>query len=64
MIGALVEQARERAGVAVIKVVEPATGQVMAEVEQADAERTDEAVARARRRTPPGGVSPPRIGHS
>ena len=31
-----------------ISVVEPATGQVMAEVEQADAERTDEAVARAK----------------
>jgi acyl-CoA reductase-like NAD-dependent aldehyde dehydrogenase len=31
-----------------ISVVEPATGQVMAEVEQADVERTDEAVARAK----------------
>jgi acyl-CoA reductase-like NAD-dependent aldehyde dehydrogenase len=31
-----------------IAVVEPATGQVMAEVEQADVERTDEAVARAK----------------
>jgi acyl-CoA reductase-like NAD-dependent aldehyde dehydrogenase len=31
-----------------ISVIEPATGQVMAEVEQADAERTDEAVARAK----------------
>jgi betaine-aldehyde dehydrogenase len=31
-----------------IQVVEPATGQVMAEVEQADVERTDEAVARAK----------------
>jgi acyl-CoA reductase-like NAD-dependent aldehyde dehydrogenase len=31
-----------------IQVIEPATGQVMAEVEQADAERTDEAVARAK----------------
>jgi betaine-aldehyde dehydrogenase len=31
-----------------IAVVEPATGKVMAEVEQADAERTDEAVARAK----------------
>jgi betaine-aldehyde dehydrogenase len=32
----------------VIRVVEPATGAVMAEVEQADVERTDEAVARAK----------------
>jgi betaine-aldehyde dehydrogenase len=32
----------------VIAVVEPATGRVMAEVEQADVERTDEAVARAK----------------
>jgi acyl-CoA reductase-like NAD-dependent aldehyde dehydrogenase len=32
----------------VIEVVEPATGQVMAEVEQADVERTDAAVARAK----------------
>jgi betaine-aldehyde dehydrogenase len=32
----------------VIQVIEPATGQVMAEVEQADVERTDEAVARAK----------------
>ena len=31
-----------------IRVVEPATGQVMAEVEQAGVERTDEAVARAK----------------
>jgi acyl-CoA reductase-like NAD-dependent aldehyde dehydrogenase len=31
-----------------IEVIEPATGQIMAEVEQADAARTDEAVARAK----------------
>jgi acyl-CoA reductase-like NAD-dependent aldehyde dehydrogenase len=31
-----------------IAVIEPATGQVMAQVEQADAERTDQAVARAK----------------
>jgi acyl-CoA reductase-like NAD-dependent aldehyde dehydrogenase len=31
-----------------ISVIEPATGKVMAEVEQADVERTDEAVARAK----------------
>ena len=31
-----------------IEVIEPATGKVMAEVEQADVERTDEAVARAK----------------
>jgi betaine-aldehyde dehydrogenase len=36
----------------VIRVIEPATGQVMAEVEQADAERTDEAVARAKQAFP------------
>ena len=42
-----------------IQVVEPATGQVMAEVEQADAERTDEAVARAKAAYPAWrGVSP------
>ncbi len=35
-----------------IAVVEPATGKVMAEVEQADAERTDEAVARAKEAFP------------
>jgi acyl-CoA reductase-like NAD-dependent aldehyde dehydrogenase len=43
----------------VIKVVEPATGQVMAEVEQADVERTDEAVARAKAAYPAWrGVTP------
>jgi betaine-aldehyde dehydrogenase len=43
----------------VISVVEPATGQVMAEVEQADIERTDEAVARAKAAYPAWrGVTP------
>jgi acyl-CoA reductase-like NAD-dependent aldehyde dehydrogenase len=43
----------------VIAVVEPATGHVMAEVEQADAERTDEAVARAKAAYPAWrGVTP------
>jgi betaine-aldehyde dehydrogenase len=42
-----------------ISVVEPATGQVMAEVEQADVERTDEAVARAKAAYPAWrGVTP------
>jgi betaine-aldehyde dehydrogenase len=42
-----------------IEVVEPATGKVMAEVEQADAERTDEVVARARAAYPAWrGVTP------
>ena len=42
-----------------IAVVEPATGQVMAEVEQADVERTDEAVARAKAAYPAWrGVTP------
>jgi acyl-CoA reductase-like NAD-dependent aldehyde dehydrogenase len=35
-----------------IEVIEPATGKVMAEVEQADVERTDEAVARAKQAFP------------
>jgi betaine-aldehyde dehydrogenase len=35
-----------------IEVIEPATGMVMAEVEQADVERTDEAVARAKQAFP------------
>ncbi|MEA2497578.1 MAG: hypothetical protein QOJ29_5489 [Thermoleophilaceae bacterium] len=35
-----------------IAVIEPATGKVMAEVEQADVERTDEAVARAKEAFP------------
>jgi betaine-aldehyde dehydrogenase len=43
----------------VIEVIEPATGRVMAEVEQADAERTDEAVARAKAAYPAWrGVTP------
>ena len=42
-----------------IEVIEPATGQVMAEVEQADVERTDEAVARAKEAYPAWrGVTP------
>jgi acyl-CoA reductase-like NAD-dependent aldehyde dehydrogenase len=42
-----------------IEVIEPATGRVMAEVEQADAERTDEAVARAKAASPAWrGVTP------
>ena len=35
-----------------IEVIEPATGKVMAEVEQADVERTDAAVARAKEAFP------------
>jgi acyl-CoA reductase-like NAD-dependent aldehyde dehydrogenase len=43
----------------VIQVIEPATGKVMAEVEQADVERTDEAVARAKAAYPSWrGVTP------
>jgi len=42
-----------------ISVIEPATGQVMAEIEQADVERTDEAVARAKQAYPAWrGVTP------
>jgi acyl-CoA reductase-like NAD-dependent aldehyde dehydrogenase len=42
-----------------IEVIEPATGKVMAEVEQADVERTDEAVARAKAAYPAWrGVTP------
>ena len=42
-----------------IAVIEPATGEVMAEVEQAGVERTDEAVARAKAAYPAWrGVTP------